>query len=226
MLRSSRMSTVDISNLPSILKDQSRRKVILALEHRGPLTYTEILNMLDTDHTGKLNYHLKVLGDLIAKDESTSRYSLTQKGELASQLLTQGFTSNGQSTRRKGLFDIGRVLTIIGAAFLLLANLSLAMVGGNILGVFFGTACPVALLAIGASVSNVASPDEKTKRYTIYGIPMAIVGFVAAIGLAHDLRSVIDPLYNIGTSISAGLGLLLALTGLILVLSYRNRATV
>lgn len=225
MLRSSSMRTVDISNLPSILKDQSRRKVILALEHRGPLTYTEILNMLDTAHTGKLNYHLKVLGDLIAKDESTSRYSLTQKGELASQLLTQGFTSNGQSTRGKGLFDIGRVLTIIGAAFLLLANLSLAMVGGNILGVFFGTACPVALLAIGASVSNVAS-DEKTKRYTIYGIPMAIVGFVTAIGLAHDLRSVIDPLYSIGTSISAGLGLLLALTGLILVLSYRNRVTV
>ena len=225
MLRSSSMRTVDISNLPSILKDQSRRKVILALEHRGPLTYTEILNMLDTAHTGKLNYHLKVLGDLIAKDESTSRYSLTQKGELASQLLTQGFTSNGQSTRGKGLFDIGRVLTIIGAAFLLLANLSLSMVGGNILGVFFGTACPVALLAIGASVSNVAS-DEKTKRYTIYGIPMAIVGFVTAIGLAHDLRSVIDPLYSIGTSISAGLGLLLALTGLILVLSYRNRVTV
>ena len=117
------LSTVDISNVPSNLKDRSRRRIFLALEQRGPLAYTELLNIQDTAHTGKLNYHLKVLGELVAKDEETSKYTLTQKGKLASQLLIKGFASNGHSTGGIGLFDRGRVLTILGAAFLLLGTL-------------------------------------------------------------------------------------------------------
>ena len=217
------MSTVDISNLPSILKDQSRRKIILALQQRGPLTYTELLNILDTAHTGKLNYHLKVLGDLIAKDESTSKYQLTQKGDLASQLLTKGFGGNGYSSSSKGLFDLGKILTAVGAAFLLLPVLSLGMVGGNILGVLIGIACSVSLLAIGASANNTMLSQAKTKRFAIYGIPLSIIGLVAVLGLVHDMRSEIGPIFGFGASISGGLGLILSLTGLILVLSYRNK---
>ncbi len=222
------MSTVDISNLPSILKDQSRRKIILALEQRGPLTYTELLNILDTAHTGRLNYHLKMLGDLIVKDEVSSKYRLSQKGELASQLLTKGFGVNGYAGAGRSMFDIGRVLTIVGAAFLLLATLA-PLAASAFLPIPFipfgliGIACPIILLAVGTSVNPIAS-QTRMKRLAVLGILISVVGFLATFDVVSTLTYDIDPLTDLGASISASLGLVLALTGLVLVLSYRSKA--
>jgi hypothetical protein len=44
------------------------------------------MNLLEVTNTGKLNYHLKILNDLIQKGED-GKYSLTERGQLASQLL-------------------------------------------------------------------------------------------------------------------------------------------
>lgn len=44
------------------------------------------MNLLEVENTGKFNYHLKILGDLIEKN-GDGRYMLTEKGELASRLL-------------------------------------------------------------------------------------------------------------------------------------------
>jgi len=57
------------------------------LEERGRLSYVELQNLLEVPHTGKLNYHLKVLGDLISKDEQSGQYSLSEKGRAAVALL-------------------------------------------------------------------------------------------------------------------------------------------
>ncbi len=38
--------------------------------------------------TGTLNYHLKVLGDLLSKNES-GQHALTERGKLASRLLLE-----------------------------------------------------------------------------------------------------------------------------------------
>jgi hypothetical protein len=46
----------------------------------------ELLNITEAANTGKFNYHLKILGDLIRKDED-GKYSLTEKGQLALQFL-------------------------------------------------------------------------------------------------------------------------------------------
>ena len=78
--------SVDLESLHRILKHPIRRRIVLELHRRSELTYTELMGILGLTNTGKLNYHLKMLGDLIEKDEN-GRYCLTEKGRLASQLL-------------------------------------------------------------------------------------------------------------------------------------------
>ena len=58
------------------------------LNEKGSLTYTELLDNLEVVSTGLLNYHLKVLGDLLSKNEE-EKYVLTEKGKLASTLLLE-----------------------------------------------------------------------------------------------------------------------------------------
>lgn len=77
---------VDFASLHKILKDPTRSKIVQHLSSKGQLTYMELMNLLEISNTGKLNYHLKILADLIQKGDD-GRYSLTEKGRLASQLL-------------------------------------------------------------------------------------------------------------------------------------------
>lgn len=71
-----------------ILKDGTRRKIILLLNEKGTLSYTDLMETLGFLTTGLLNYHLKVLDDLIIKNE-TGQYTLTEKGKLASRLMLE-----------------------------------------------------------------------------------------------------------------------------------------
>jgi hypothetical protein len=50
-----------------------------------------------------MNYHLKVFGDLIVKDERTGRYSLGEKGTLAVALLSKFQTATSVTEARKSL---------------------------------------------------------------------------------------------------------------------------
>ncbi len=77
---------VDFESFNDVLKHPIRRKVILALGTSKTLSYVELLNLAECSNTGKFNYHLKVLGDLIEKDNA-GKYSLTEKGQLALQFL-------------------------------------------------------------------------------------------------------------------------------------------
>jgi len=68
------------------------------LEQRERLSYVELQTLLGIAHTGKLNYHLKILGDLISKDEESGLYCLSEKGRVAVALLLKFETlaeSNG-----------------------------------------------------------------------------------------------------------------------------------
>jgi peptidoglycan/LPS O-acetylase OafA/YrhL len=52
------------------------------------MSYTDLMEELGIVSTGMLNYHLKILGELLTKDE-TGHYMLTEKGRLASRLLLE-----------------------------------------------------------------------------------------------------------------------------------------
>lgn len=95
--------SVDISQLHNVLRDDTRAKILELLNERTSLSYVELQELLQIRHTGKLNYHLKVLGDLLVKDEHTGRYSLGEKGTLAVALLSKFQTVSSVKEARKSL---------------------------------------------------------------------------------------------------------------------------
>jgi predicted transcriptional regulator len=120
--------SVDLPHLHKVLKDRTRTRILELLNERGPLTYVELLNKLEIAHTGNLNYHLKILGDLLSKDETTNgKYSLSEKGELAVALLGkfQSLANSKQTERKARLkkeYTISGVnLTVVPLVFHLLA---------------------------------------------------------------------------------------------------------
>ena len=108
--------SVDLPHLHGILKDKTRARILELLEQRGRLGYVELQNLLGIPHTGKLNYHLKVLGDLISKDEQTGQYSLSEKGKVAVTLLGKFQTMAGaDGVLIKARLKLGLALTVTGA---------------------------------------------------------------------------------------------------------------
>lgn len=103
---------MDWSSLHKTISDNTRRSILELLAERDALNYTEIMTVLSITNTGRLNYHLKALGDLITKD-SEGRYRLTEKGKLAANMLKTfpERTRNGSSHLRK---VVSLVLVFIG----------------------------------------------------------------------------------------------------------------
>jgi len=83
-----RLMSDGIESLNKILKDETRRKIILSLTDRESMSYTELMETLQIGSTGTFNYHLKVLGDLLEKTDA-GQYMLSEKGKRASQFLTE-----------------------------------------------------------------------------------------------------------------------------------------
>jgi len=77
---------VDVESFHGVLKHPIRRKILLALSQCQNLSYMDLMGAVEAANTGKFNYHLKVLSDLLQKD-ANGKYSLTEKGVLAAQFL-------------------------------------------------------------------------------------------------------------------------------------------
>jgi DNA-binding transcriptional ArsR family regulator len=88
----------DIASLHKILKDKNRRKIITLLTDRGSLSYTELLEATGAGSTGLLNYHLKILGDLLTKNH-TGQYQLSDKGKVAYKLIVE-FPEDSSQARK------------------------------------------------------------------------------------------------------------------------------
>lgn len=69
-----------------VLKHPVRRKIILGLSEKDSISYIDLMNLVGAKSTGQFNYHLKILGDLIEKDEN-GKYRLSDRGQLAVQFL-------------------------------------------------------------------------------------------------------------------------------------------
>lgn len=109
--------SVDLPHLHAILKDRTRTRILELLEQRERLSYVELQNLLGITHTGKLNYHLKILGDLISKEEETGQYTLSEKGRLAVTLLGkfQTVAESDGAARLKARLKLGLALGVVGA---------------------------------------------------------------------------------------------------------------
>lgn len=113
--------SIDFDSLTDVLKHPVRRKIILALYERKGMSYVELMNYVEVANTGKFNYHLKILGDLIEKDQS-GKYCLTEKGQMAA-LLLQKFPEKKAEPKPLNMADaiiigfIGFVLIMINPVF-------------------------------------------------------------------------------------------------------------
>ena len=77
-----------LASLYKILKDETRMKTILLLSEKEAMSYTELMDELGIVSTGMLNYHLKILGELLTKTED-GKYTLTEKIMVAARLLRE-----------------------------------------------------------------------------------------------------------------------------------------
>ncbi len=70
------------NSLHEALSDNTRRKIIRMLRENGNLNYTELMRFIPIRSSGRMNYHLKVLDDLITIN-NRGKYQLTEKGVYA-----------------------------------------------------------------------------------------------------------------------------------------------
>ncbi len=135
----------DLASLNKILKDQTRQKIISLIDEKGSLTYTDLLNAVSPISTGTLNYHLKILGDLLEKNDA-GLYVLSEKGKLASRLLVEfpqpDYSLQAKKTWWRRFWIVAVALDV--AAFLLVVALNVmgylgfAFMVRGIVGLIFG----------------------------------------------------------------------------------------
>lgn len=77
------------SRLNRILASPIRRKILELIRQRGEMSYVEIRTLMGQVNTGQLNYHLKVIGDLVSKNTVNGKYILSETGISA---LNMNFT--------------------------------------------------------------------------------------------------------------------------------------
>jgi hypothetical protein len=106
---------VDLTPLHNILRDPTRRDILLYLSRNDSLTYMELMDFLKITNTGKFNYHLKVLGDLIEKGED-GKYRLTEKGNTAIELLEK-FSEKNSETAQSASENVATVPESLRAHF-------------------------------------------------------------------------------------------------------------
>jgi len=64
-----------------------RRRIIESLRDRNTLSYNELLECLAISNHGKLGFHMRALKGFVERKPSTNKYRLTDKGQLAGELL-------------------------------------------------------------------------------------------------------------------------------------------
>lgn len=113
--------SIDFESLSDVLKHNVRRRIILALYERKSMSYVDLMNFVEVNNTRKFNYHLKILGDLIRKDQN-GKYSLTENGQMAA-LILQKFPEKVSQRTILSMADavvvgfVGVALTVVNPVF-------------------------------------------------------------------------------------------------------------
>ena len=64
-----------------------RRRIIESLREKNVLSFNELLDYIKIVNHGKLGFHLRALKGLVEREPSTNKYRLTDRGQLAGELI-------------------------------------------------------------------------------------------------------------------------------------------
>ena len=167
----------DWASLHKILSDTTRRSILELLAEKESLTYTDMMTLLQITNTGRLNYHLKILGSLTSKDEG-GRYRLSEQGRQAADLL-RTFPERVPPERKLTGIKVTAAMVLILVGVLLIASFSFA-----VLDAVGGTA--YSTTTVGGGVGPQALPQNTT--VSLIGWPTTVPSFSmawSALGPVH-----------------------------------------
>lgn len=154
--------TDDYDKIFNALKHPIRRQILLLLEDKGEVSFTEIQKAVEIDDTGLLSYHLKELTTLVEQSER-GKYALSEIGR-ASMTLFRKVERERQSTT-------------------LSAHRELEKIAGEV--VFL-------ILIVGVAIFPSLSADIYLQVQTIYGsLPIELLVSVFVASLLGMIVSVI-----------------------------------
>jgi hypothetical protein len=113
------------TSLHKVLKDENRQKIISLISSKGSISYTTLLDESEILSTGLLNYHLKVIGDLLEKN-NLGEYKLSEKGKMALNLLEESPKKTERATFKPkfwGILAIAQIVPFIVVTVLFFMNL-------------------------------------------------------------------------------------------------------
>ena len=132
----------DNGNIHSLLKDPTRRKIIVMLGEQERVGFKEFRDTLKIG-VGTLYYHLDILSDYISQDKNR-KYMLSEKGKLLYKALTEG--SIPTSLKLDKTYQSGRLRWIFLAPVFSMITNPIRWLPVSALILFFG--------AIGVSLSG------------------------------------------------------------------------
>jgi DNA-binding transcriptional ArsR family regulator len=170
-----------LASLYKILKDETRKRVIILLHEKESLSYTDLTKALGITSTGKMNYHLKILDDLLTKTED-GKYTLTETGKLAARLL-QEFPEKSQSQIEaplpRALFVGAGLLSAVYAVLVVgLYFMDYLDFAGLVTSIFWAVAAVILLVIIGKARERRA---EWSPRRQMLAAKLSIM-FAGAVG--------------------------------------------
>jgi hypothetical protein len=178
-------------NVHTLLKDDTRRKIIQFIGSRGRVTYTDILRELGIS-TGKLNYHLRLLSPLLDRGDNEEYYSLNDLGRNAFALL-QGFKQAEQANGNRQL--LMRIWWISLSLSLLAMYYSLF--GGVDLRIGLGFVSSALLVLAVAAIHYSKSVFDFDLRHVVllslvavgYGVPFVVGGSLGLVVWSNPLEA-------------------------------------
>jgi hypothetical protein len=181
----------DIVSLYKILKDNTNQKILVLINEAGSLSYADLIEKSEILGETLLNYHLKVLGDLLNKN-AEGQYVLTEKGQYALKILKEKPEQLKKFERKKqkqnGVYvGLGYVITLIVA----LLFYSQGYIERKMLyRVVLYTSAPVIFyISYIVSVASLTSESVRKKRNMFANFAFALLGgpigaLIAMAGLA------------------------------------------
>lgn len=144
----------DWASLHKILSDPTRRSILELLAERDALSYTDVMTLLQITNTGRLNYHLKALGNLLSKDEG-GKYRLTEQGRQAAGLL-KTFPERVQPEQKLTGLKVALAVVLILLGLLIIVSFSYLLLGS------FGT------ISAGTTAHGALSAQVIPQNTTVY----------------------------------------------------------